>query len=175
MTCRHRLPILLLLGTTLLAGMLLPQRARAQERPLTTFVLVRHAEKATHPPEDPPLNPRGEQRTAQLTEMLAESGITAIYSTDFVRTRETVRPLAERLGLEIREYDPRDEDFHEELLDDHPGGKVLVVGHTNTIPALANRLLGEERFEEFEESDYGNLLVLSALSPGHAQVLRLRF
>lgn len=175
MSSRRSLLLPSLLALLLFTAALLPRESAAQQSELTTVILVRHAEKATHPPADPPLNPRGEQRAQKLAGMLAESGITAIYATDFARTRETAAPLAGRLGLEIREYDPRNAEFHEELLEENEGGRVLVVGHSNTIPALANRLLGEERFAQFEDADYGNLLILSAWAPGEARALRLRF
>ncbi|MDZ7771541.1 MAG: phosphoglycerate mutase family protein [Balneolaceae bacterium] len=167
---------------TTLPGSSLPattQTATTQQATeITTFILVRHAEKATAPANDPALAPAGVQRSQRLAEMLAHSGVTAIWSTDFTRTQETARPLAEELGLEVRSYDPRRENLAEWLIDRTEGGTVLVVGHSNTIPMLANGLLGEERFEEYEESDYGNLLIVTLdaeAEDNKAKVLHLRF
>lgn len=174
-TLYRTLSLPLLLAALIALSALAPAgTAAAQE--ITTFILVRHSEKATYPAEDPGLTPQGKQRTDKLANLFARAGITAVYSTDFVRTRETARPLAERLGLEIESYDPRRDNLGEWLHRRNEGGTVLVVGHSNTTPALANKLLGEERFEQYEDSDYGNLLIVTVTEPGEeARVLHLRF
>jgi imidazolonepropionase-like amidohydrolase/pimeloyl-ACP methyl ester carboxylesterase len=102
--------------------------------------LVRHAEAGTG--EDPALTPAGRRRAEALADQLADVPLTAIYVTDTARARETAAPLAERLGLSLRLYDPRALDaFAVEIADAE--GAVLVVGHSNTTPALVERLEGE--------------------------------
>ncbi len=87
--------------------MLVTARLAAAEQ---VIFLVRHAEKAASPAaaaqpshsmlgDDPPLSPAGEQRAAKLAAALAQSGITAIYTTEFKRTRQTAAPLGEKLKL----------------------------------------------------------------------------
>ena len=60
----------------------------------TTVYLVRHAEKGTTPAADPPLTSAGEARARALATLLADSGVTAVITTNLVRTRDTGKPLA---------------------------------------------------------------------------------
>ena len=55
----------------------------------TTVILVRHAERAKEPGESA-LTPAGRQRAQDLVAAIGEKKITAIYSPDRGRNRETV-------------------------------------------------------------------------------------
>src|ERR1044071_2972996 len=65
----------------------------------TTVVLVRHAEKAADPREDPPLLESGNTRAQELARILEPVGIKAIYTSQFLRTKQTAEPLAKQLGI----------------------------------------------------------------------------
>src|SRR2546428_6664179 len=72
------------------------------KRPVTTVILIRHAEKVIDPNNpDVDLSPAGQERAQELVRMFADSGINAIYATQYKRTQETVKPLADRLGLPV--------------------------------------------------------------------------
>ena len=91
--------------------------------------------------------------------MLSEADIEYIFSSDYKRTQRTGQPLADSTGLEIFLYDPGAQDsIAQELRSIR--GNALVVGHSNTIPALINLLLGEERYEQLNESEYDKLFLL---------------
>jgi 2,3-bisphosphoglycerate-dependent phosphoglycerate mutase len=142
----------------------------------TTLILVRHAEKAADGSADPPLTPEGERRAEELALVLDLMDIRAVYSTPYRRTRRTAAPTAEKKGLGIREYKPgHEDDFIRQVIADHKGETVLVVGHSNTVPRLANAAAGRDLFSDLEDSVYDNLFiaVLTARSP--AAVYRLRF
>ena len=66
----------------------------AQFKPTTVF-LTRHAERDTTPPEDPALTAAGKERAERLARMLEGAGVKAVFTSQFARTRETGRPLAE--------------------------------------------------------------------------------
>lgn len=129
-----------------------------------TIYLVRHAEKVTDKsklivadPRDPNLTDEGKDRAAQLSDRLASAEITAVWSTDYTRTRDTAAPLAKALGLEIQYYDPNNlEAFAKELLS-APGKSVLVVGHSNTTPQLVAALGGAPGYPIDEASEYDRL------------------
>ena len=70
---------------------------RADELPV--LVLVRHADKAAQPADDPPLTAAGAKRAQDLAAALRNAGVTAIITTQLRRTRETAQPLATALGL----------------------------------------------------------------------------
>jgi broad specificity phosphatase PhoE len=81
-----------------LASAWTPHAAAAQRGP-TIVIVVRHAEKDIVPANDPPLTAARVERAAALASALSDAGVGAIITTQLVRTRDTARPLAERLGL----------------------------------------------------------------------------
>lgn len=138
----------------------------------TTFILVRHAEKASDGTKDPALTTEGELRAEEFKSLFMDSKISAIYSTNFKRTRSTVEPLAEAMGLKIALYAwQNQESMLSKMMDDYPNGTVVISGHSNTTPTLANILLGEERFEQFDDSDYSNILVIEAGEVGKGKLV----
>lgn len=149
-------------GRPLLAALalvvLVPVAATAQDR-ATVVYLVRHAETAGDGSGDPALSPQGRERAARLARMLAGAGITAVHTSPYQRTRGTAAAVAGALGLEPREYDPRDLPGFAERLKG-AGGVHLVVGHSNTTPALA-QLLGGDPGAPIPESEYGRVYQLT--------------
>ncbi len=94
---------LLLPFVFLLTGLL----ARAQQsETTTTLFLVRHAEKADQTAASP-LTEKGKARAEALANLLRDANVGAVFSTNFIRTRETARPLAEKRSLTVQLYDPR--------------------------------------------------------------------
>lgn len=147
----------------------------------TVLVLVRHAEKAAEPEDDPPLTLEGQQRAQALVGVALEAGVSAIYSTQLARTRQTVEPLARQLGLEVtvRPLAPGQTEAHTqalaaELLARERGRTVLVVGHSNTLPQLARALSGKP-VPEMADAEYDRLMVVVVPPSGPAQLLVSRF
>ena len=138
----------------------------------SVVVLVRHAEKSGSS-GDVPLTKVGKQRAAALADLLVDAGIEAVYSTDTIRTRETARPVAKKLGLELRLYDgSKLEELAAELRGSNR--RVLVVGHSNTTPELVE-LLGGEPGRPYTEDEYDRLYVLTLGSGEGAVTTLLRF
>jgi phosphohistidine phosphatase SixA len=123
----------------------------------TTVYLVRHAEKADDGTRDPDLTPQGHQRAENLAQILTKENIDAIYSTPYKRTRQTGRPLAQKLGLDIRTWNPGSMLAIYDIIANNPGKKVLVVGHSNTTPAMINLLVPGIEMSPLAETDYGDL------------------
>jgi len=142
----------------------------------TTFILVRHAEKADDGTQNPPLNKEGKLRAEELAELLQNQEITRLYSTPYKRTKETLQPIADQKGLEILSYEPHaKEKWLKQLLKGYPLGCVVVSGHSNTIPVLANILLGKRVFSQFADDDYSNLIIIVASKVGEGKLVRLSF
>ena len=129
------------------------------------YFLVRHAEKGQDDPKDPTLTATGQARAQLIARELAHAGITAIYSTDYQRTRLTAQPLADRLGLNVQIYDAKRDlaEFLQEVQSNHAGERVLIVGHSNTIPNMANILSGKESYQQFDDADYNHLLIVTGM------------
>ena len=120
--------------------------------------LLRHAEKQTDGSRDPALTEAGKQRSDQLAGWFEDKDIQKIWSSDYRRTRDTVKPLLNRSGLELAIYDPRDQAaLAGTLLLEKQN--AVIAGHSNTIPELA-RLLCRCDVEDMLESEYGRLIVL---------------
>lgn len=125
-----------------------------------TVFLTRHYEK--NPGPDPALTAQGMVRAQQLATRLGDIPLTAIYSTPYQRTTQTVAPLAAQTGITLRHYSPDDlAAFAKELMS--LPGNVVVAGHSNTTPQLV-RLLGGAEFT-LTESDYGKLFILTPGKP----------
>lgn len=142
---------------------------------ITTLILVRHAEKANDGTKDPGLTADGEARAADLVKMLGETKIDAIYSTNYKRTMSTVQPLAAVKGLSILTYEPMKGEEMDKILQQHAGATVVISGHSNTTPWIANYFLGQEELTDFKDSDYNNLIILSVLKKGNAKVTWLNY
>lgn len=142
-------------------------------------LIVRHAERADGgaragammAANDPPLSEAGTARAAKLADMLADAGIDAIFSTEFQRTQDTVKPLAERTGLTVTTVVAKDQaGLIARLKASKPDDVVLVAGHSNTVPAIIAALGGPK--VTIGEADYGDLFVLV---PATGTLARIKF
>jgi broad specificity phosphatase PhoE len=145
----------------------------------TTVIVVRHAEKMTDS-SDPSLSMDGKVRAATLGQMLADVELSAILSTPFKRTTGTVAGIAKARGLEVT-ITPIDdglakhvEDIARRIKEDHAGGAVLVVGHSNTVPAIVGAL-GIDGVSELTEKDYDDLFVVNIDESGVAHLMHLHY
>ena len=104
---------------------------------------------------DPDLLPEGRRAAEALAGWFRDERPVAIYVTDYRRTRQTVAPLAARLGLTPIVYDPRDTlGLVARVRGEH--GPVLIVGHSNTVPEII-AALGGERPAPLGHDDFGDV------------------
>jgi broad specificity phosphatase PhoE len=143
------------------------------QTPITTVILLRHAEKGVES-DDPDLSPAGQKRAASLAELLKKTKIDVIYSTPYKRTRNTVKLLAEARGLTVVNFDASKMSDVDALLVKHKGGTIVLCGHSNTTPATLNYLAGnKDEYPAFKDSEYGNLIIVSLVERGNAKVVWL--
>jgi broad specificity phosphatase PhoE len=164
---RHTVTSLFIVFATVASLASCPSLARAQapSDSVPLIILVRHAEKACTLADDPPLSQAGEKRAEDLAVVLDGAKVKHIITTDFRRTNETAKPLAQTLGLHPVMIKLKDKDVNSHIgqvvdaIHALDSGTVLVVGHTTTIPAIIARL-GGPKIGEILESEYSNLFVL---------------
>jgi phosphohistidine phosphatase SixA len=121
-----------------------------------SYYVMRHLQKAEGP--DPGLTEEGRRNADTLATMIADAPPRAIYASTTRRARETAEPAAKRFGLALREYDPSDTaGLIARVKAD--AGPVLIVGHSNTVPAIVAGL-GGDLIGEIGEKDYGSLFTL---------------
>ncbi len=147
----------------------------------TTVFVIRHAEKQTSNPEDrdPPLAPAGEARALELAQIFGRApedrSLDAIYVTELRRTQDTVRPLTNRLGVPMIVVPAEDpETVAKRALSEYRGGRVLIVGHSDTVPAIVDALSGID-VGPMSETEYGILYVVAVPRFSRAAVTRLDF
>lgn len=108
----------------------------------TTFVVVRHAEKATDDPRDPALSEAGRARAEALAALMRREPLVAVYATPYRRAQLTAAPAARDARIGVGTYDAAlpAAVFAQQLIDTRRPGTVLVVGHSNTAPDIAAAL-----------------------------------
>jgi phosphohistidine phosphatase SixA len=145
-------------------------------RPVTTVILVRHAEKKIEPNnQDPDLTPEGEQRAQELARMFAHAGINTIFATQYKRTQETVKPLSDQVHVPVTVLDSNQTDeLIKRIQTNLRGQTIFVAGHNNTVPAIASALSGDN-FPVIPDSEYDNLYIVTVYRFGKAKVIRLRY
>lgn len=163
------LPLLLLVIVFVLAGCATPRSATGADA--LTFVVVRHAEKATDDPEDPRLTEAGRQRAQRLAGLLADAPVVAVYATEFRRTRETGQPTADAHRVPVSAYFSRGPagESATRWRRDHDHGTVLIVGHSNTVPDLVAALSGQVA-TPMPETEYDRVTRIRFDADGRAHV-----
>ena len=142
-----------------------------------TVILVRHAEKKIVPPEnkDPDLSPAGLARAQELAKMFGDSGIKAIYATQFKRTQQTVKPLADKLGLPVTQVEAKKTtELVKQIRARNAGQVIFIAGHNNTVPEII-AALGGPQLPIIPETEFDNLYILTVQSDGSAKLLKMKY
>jgi phosphohistidine phosphatase SixA len=132
-------------------------------------LFVRHADIDLPPTsKDPSLNAAGRLRAQALAYTVAHAGIGAIFTSELIRTKQTVAPIAARLSVLAREAPST-------LIDDLLAGPdeavALVAGHSNTVPKMIAALGVSGPPPMIGEADFDNLFVVTANPATHRATL----
>lgn len=148
-----------------------------------TIFVVRHAERAdagpagavamATPTTDPPLSAAGQERAGRLGTMLRSADIKHIFTTEFMRTRQTAALAKYTPRVEITEVSSRDvPDLITRV--SQVQGSVLVVGHSNTVPEILKQL-GIKDPIAIADTEYDNLFIVLRPLTGDSTLIRLRY
>jgi broad specificity phosphatase PhoE len=140
----------------------------------TTLLLVRHADRAG---SQDALNAAGTARAQELVHVGGKAGITAIYRSDTNRAGDTAAPLASALGLTPVVYPANDTTpLVNTILADHPGERVFVVGHSNTVPQII-QAAGGSAIANIDDAEFDNLFLLTVCRcrRGPATLINLQY
>ncbi len=161
---RATLTILLMAWATALAA-----------QPAPSVILVRHAERAGGMSADVGLSQAGRCRAEVLAKMLADTGVTRIYTSEVARTQQTAEPLAKRLGIVPEAIPAKDVDsLVAKLRAGASHGVALVVGHSNTLPQIVERL-GGGAVPPIADNEYDRMFIVTLTGPNQAALLTLRY
>jgi phosphohistidine phosphatase SixA len=183
-----RTGILLLIVMVLPVAAFHPQTgsAKPDDFQATTVFLIRHAEKADAPKQDPPLSEAGKVRASELARMLGGAGIKAIYSSPYKRATETAGPLATLLGIQTtvlpiemstanpQMVSPQSIQAIIDRIHSRSGEAALVIGHSNTIPEVIKMLVGDV-VPTIDEQKFDDLFVVTVYEKGKAKVAQLKY
>lgn len=159
---------------------LLVMAAPAFAQKTTTVILVRHAEKAAQPAADPPLTDAGSERAQELARVLHDAGVSAVYATQFARTRLTAEPAAASVGVPVEVVAASGDargyaaEIAKVIREKHAGGTVLVVSHSNTVPLIVEAL-GGSTVNPIGEDDYDNLIIVTLHPDGKSTVIQAKY
>ena len=133
----------------------------------STFYLIRHAEKVRtdKSDKDPKLNEYGMLRAIKWQEYFSDKNISKIYSTNYKRTLETVKPIQESSDIIPIIYSPSDIDYKNFIMSNKIE-VVLIVGHSNTIPDFVNGLINENVYSQIDDLNNSNLYVVNICESG---------
>jgi broad specificity phosphatase PhoE len=143
--------------------------------PVTTVILVRHAEKVDAS-DNPELSAAGYERAKSLAALLREVPIDAVYTTPFHRTRKTAGPVAAARDLTPIEVhaDTKLAENTAARVREHGGKTVLVVGHSNSIPDTL-RALGFKDAPAIDDSEYDRLFICTLIDGAPGSLIALRY
>lgn len=118
-----------------------------------SYYVMRHLQKGEG--QDPSLSVEGQANARRLIGFFEAERPRVAYVSTTRRAWETARPIARKWRLNVRRYDPADTPaLAARVLAEK--GPVLVVGHSNTVPEIVERL-GGERPAALAETDYGDV------------------
>ena len=143
-------------------------RPSAQE----AIYIVRHAERADQS-ADSALSTEGVGRSYKLRDLLRDAGVTRIFTSPLRRTIDTAAPLAAALHVTSQAL-ATDEALLEAIAGSGPRDRLLVVGHSNTIPALIRALHIADPVT-LSDDDYDNLFIVVVEKEGRPVLLRLKY
>lgn len=137
----------------------------------TVVFVVRHAE-TTSGSLDPSLSTEGQARAQALATLLAPENVAAIYTSQYLRTRETAAPLADAtsVAIQVRTVDGSNAaTYGTELAtlvhDTNSAQAVLIVGHSNTVPDTVKALSGVT-IPPIAETEYNRLYTITLAADG---------
>ena len=145
----------------------------------SSYYIVRHAEKAIITKDsvnmmagNPPLSEAGKVRSFVLRNQLQHKHIRHIYSTNTLRTISTAEPLSQKKHIKTELYNNIDSLVK---LIKSEKGNMLIVGHSNTVDDIVNKLSGKKDIpSDLKDSEYDNLFILKK-KRGHFQFTRKKY
>ena len=106
--------------------------------------------------KNPELNDLGKKRALKWAEIFKSVDFKKIYSTNYNRTIQTVTPISNENNIDVLIYSPSKINY-KNFVSNNIGSKVLVVGHSNTIPFFVNGLIDNEVYQQIDDLNNANL------------------
>lgn len=133
----------------------------SKETNSSTFYLIRHAEKdrSDSKNKNPNLTPKGLERANYWSSYFDTIQLSSVYTTDFNRTKQTILPICNLKNITPEIYSPDNINI-QKFINTNEGKNVLISGHSNTTPAIVNKLINKKEFDDMDDSDNKSLFVV---------------
>jgi len=150
-----------------------------REASTTLVVVMRHAEKVADATADPSLSVEGLDRARRLASefgtVAKEYAIDAVFVTQWQRTAATGLPLATRLGIPVIPIVDRDvAGLDERIRHEYRGQRVLVIAHSDTLPAIVKALGQGAVVPALGDGEYGTAYLVAMPRWSRPTVLAFR-
>lgn len=174
---------LLLLALAAATGIAASPSAQSPNAPATTVVIVRHAEAVPNAGNDPVLSEAGIARADALAAALKDAGVAAVFTTQYQRTALTGQSVATAMNVPLAKaaiaggpagLDGYVKQTVADVLAKYAGRTVVIVGHSNTVPALVKGFTGAE-VGEIAHDSYDQMFVVTTSAAGTGRVVRARY
>jgi 2,3-bisphosphoglycerate-dependent phosphoglycerate mutase len=142
---------------------LLAQQYAVAQKTLKVFVL-RHAEKLNvdSNDKDPELSEEGKERATALAKTLKGEKIDSIFATNYTRTKLTGFPLADRIGISVKTYDPAQiKALAKQWAENAKGKNIVIIGHSNTVLGIIEAFGGAKPLPALTDDDYDYLFEMT--------------
>ncbi|MDO8367167.1 MAG: phosphoglycerate mutase family protein [Saprospiraceae bacterium] len=141
----------------------------------THFFFVRHAEKLDGT-DDTDLSPAGYARAERLGGIMEHAGLDLVFATDKRRTQKTAEKVQLRAQtpavLQYPREDAAETAWLQNQLTANQGKKIFVVGHSNTVPRMVNKLMGPgTTLTDLDEKNFGAFFVVASRGLGDSEYL----
>jgi DNA-binding winged helix-turn-helix (wHTH) protein/phosphohistidine phosphatase SixA len=132
---------------------------------MTQIYILRHTEKSDTVTEDPPLSEAGIERAHYLKKVLQYIEFDRIFTTDYVRNIQTSNILVGDKNIKPEIYYPMSFEVLE-FIKSIQGQKILIIGHSNTIPDMVNRIIGESTYPPMSHKNYNLMHIVNISKDG---------
>ena len=126
----------------------------------TQIYILRHTEKADETSENPDLSVQGIERAKYWKKVLQHTEFDQVFTTDFKRNIQTAELISAASSVKPELYYPMSFDVLK-FLNLIKGQQVLIIGHSNTIPDMVNRLIGETKYPPMSHKNYNILYIIT--------------
>jgi len=131
--------------------LIIPEGASPAE---TNYYFIRHAEKLRDSSYNgnPELSEKGFERSKYWGEYFNDKKLNQFYTTDYLRTFQTLIPIVFPYKGKIKFYKAEDTMFSDQFWSETYGKNTIVVGHSNTTPEFVNQVIGEQKYESIPDT-----------------------
>ena len=157
--------------------------AQSQPAPFTTIIIVRHAEAVPNAGSDPVLSDAGIARANALAAALKDAGVAGVFTTQYQRTHLTGQAVATAMNTPLLKttiaggaagLEGYVKQMVADVLEKYAGRTVVMVGHSNTVPALVKGFTGID-VGEIAHDSYDQMFVVTIAGPGKGRLVRARY